>query len=111
MHKDSFSSRSFTKLFEDSNIQNDFIGRQFYRYLSELDSRKIDYHELFKNELFPNENARTQSQKNDYLIDLRVRLAESDNAGYKFKVTSTGIGSEYDIQILNADGESRDLKF
>lgn len=111
VHKDSFASRSFTKLFEDSNVLNDFIGRQYYKYLSELDSRKINYQELFKDELFPNAEARTKEQANNYLIDLRVRLAESENAGYKFKVTSTGIGSDYQIQILNSDGETRDLKF
>jgi hypothetical protein len=111
VHKDGFGSQSFTRLFEDSNTSTDkfLYNKQFYDYLAKLDSREIDYHKLFKEELFPEETE--SDQKNDYLIDLRVRLANFDRSDYKFNVSSDGIGSEYKIYIHTKDGITRELPF
>lgn len=110
VHKDGFSSVAFTRFFEDSNTSADKFtySKQYYDYLSKLDSRQVDYQELFKDELSPTGTGLSQ---NDYLNDLRVRLANFDNAEYKFRVTYNGEGENYTVKVLSKDGEERGLPF
>lgn len=112
VHKDGFSSVAFTRFFEDSNTSADKFtySKQYYDYLSKLDSREVNYENLFKDELYPSQTVSVLSQ-NDYLNDLRVRLADFDNAEYKFRVKHDGEGENYEVKILSRDGEERNLKF
>lgn len=107
VHKDGFGSQSLTRLFEDANTSSDkFVyNKQYYDYLSKLDSREIDYRKLFEMELTPTQG----TQKNDHLIDLRIRLAFSSQANYKFRAESELEGDYTRVYILNSDGERREI--
>jgi len=112
VHKDGFSSQAFTRFFEDSNTSSDkFVySKQFYDYLSKLDSREVDYKTIFKDEISPNLTVKSDKQ-NDYLIDLRVRMANFANSSYRFKIEANGSGTGYNIIVYDKDNQERKVPF
>jgi hypothetical protein len=105
VHKDGFGSQSLTRLFEDANTSDDkfVFNKQYYDYLSKLDSREVDYKKLFEDELIP------KLGRNDHLNDLRIRLAVSSQANYKFKADSELEGDHTRVHIYDRDGNLRNV--
>ena len=108
VHKDGFSSQAFTRLFEDSTTTtNTFaFNKQYYDYLSKLDSGEIDYRELFAAELGYTSNPNSNTA-NDYLNDLRIRLANFPSSDWYFNIKAEGQGESYSLTLYDSEGNDR----
>ena len=108
--QDSLSNKQLLnrKKKRDSNTSSDkFVySKQFYDYLSKLDSREVDYKTIFKDEISPNLMTKSDNQ-NDYLIDLRIRMANFANSAYRFKIEANGSGTGYSITIYDKNKQER----